>query len=240
MANTNDLAQVHGKAHLTLFSIHDIYRHIFKIWRERRFSLFVELIRPSISDSLLDVGGYPVYWVSKPRLVKSIDILNIHSIEVEPVFRTYELTTVIGDGCSLPYADQSFDIVHSNSVIEHVGDWSRQQAFASELRRVGKTVWVQTPAFECPIEPHYLAPFIHYLPKSIRKPVIRWLTPMGWIDRPSSSLLDELIESTRLLKKSEMKVLFPDCEIITERLFGVLPKSYIAIKYKTDDTPLRP
>jgi hypothetical protein len=55
-------------------------------------------------------------------------------------------------------SDQEYDIAFSNSVIEHVGDWERQAAFASEIRRVGKNLWIQTPAKECPIEPHYLAP----------------------------------------------------------------------------------
>ncbi len=41
---------------------------------------------------------------------------------------------------------------------------------ASAARRVGKALWVQTPACECPIKPHYMAPFIH------RKPRMPWVT----------------------------------------------------------------
>ncbi len=57
-------------------------------------------------------------------------------------------------------------VVFSNSVIEHVGTWEDQQAFAAEVRRVGRRLWV--PAYECPIEPHYLAPLVHYLPKEVQ------------------------------------------------------------------------
>ena len=39
-----------------------------------------------------------------------------------------------------------------------------------------------------------------------------------------------MVDYTRLLTKREMKELFPDCEIRTERLLFVIPKSYIAIR----------
>ena len=123
-----------------------------------------------------------------------------------------------------------YDIVFSNSVIEHVGEWQDQQAFAREVRRVGGKLWVQTPARECPFEPHYLAPFIHWLPKHWQKRLIRWCTVYGWIQRPSSEDIAEMVTSIRLLKKSEMMALFPDCELLVETLWGVFPKSYIAVR----------
>ena len=126
--------------------------------------------------------------------------------------------------------DGSYDIGFSNSVIEHVGSWERQQQFAAEIRRVAKAVWVQTPAYECPIEPHYLTPFIHYLPRSCQKKILRWGTVRGWIARPNQAEINEMVDTTRLLRKAEMSMLFPDCEIIVERLFWIMPKSYIAIR----------
>jgi hypothetical protein len=127
---------------------------------------------------------------------------------------------------------QSYDIGFSNSVIEHVGSWERQLQFASEIRRVANALWVQTPAYECPIEPHYMTPFIHYLPRSLQKRILRWCTMWGWIERPNQEQIDALVETTRLLRKPEIQRLFPDCEIITEHLLWVMPKSYIAIRRK--------
>jgi hypothetical protein len=115
-------------------------------------------------------------------------------------------------------------------VIEHVGSWERQRQLADEARRVGKRVWIQTPAFACPIEPHYLSPFVHWLPLRIRRPVAKWLTPWGWLARPSAAQLQEMISTTRLLRFREMQTLFPDCEIHVERMLGAVPKSYIAIR----------
>ena len=215
------------------FNVHTIYRQIFKLWRKRRFELFLRLLRPSSSDILLDVGGYPESWTAYPQPVKRIDTLNIHEVSWPPENApNHNIKTLVGDGCSLTMTAQSYDIVFSNSVIEHVGSPECHQQFASEVRRVAKALWVQTPAYECPIEPHYLAPFIHYLPCSLQKRIVRWCTLWGWIERPTQEQIDFMVETTHLLRKSEMQRLFPDCEIITEHMLWVIPKSYIAIRQK--------
>ena len=221
------------------FSVHSIYQQVFKLWREKRIALFLERLRPRQSDVMLDVGGYPDVWVSRPQPVARIDTLNLYPVEWNPsVFPSHSMRTLVGDARHLSFPDRSYDIVFSNSVIEHVGGWESQKAFASEVRRVGKALWIQTPAFECPVEPHYMAFFIHWLPQGIQRVVVRWLTPWGWIERPVRKEIGRMISNTRLLKKRELKELFPDCEILTERLLGVLPKSYIAVR-KDDPAPAR-
>jgi len=216
------------------FSVHSIYRQTFKVWRRRRFDLFLRLLRPSPSDQLLDVGGLPDFWTAYPQPVGRIDTVNVSDVKWPPEASTkHSIRTFVGDGCSLPMPSQSYDIGFSNSVIEHVGSWDRQKRFASEIRRVANALWVQTPAFECPIEPHYLAPCIHYLPHSVQKRLLRWCTPWGWIEHPNQKQIDDAVETTRLLSKAEMQLLFPDCEILIEYLMWFVPKSYIAIRRKT-------
>jgi len=213
------------------FSAHTIYRQIFKIWRRKRFRLFLRLLRPKPSDILLDVGGYPAFWTSRPQPVQRIDSLNVHATpwnnEETP---GHNIRTLVGDGCCLDLPDKSYDIGFSNSVIEHVGSWENQKRFAGEIRRVAKALWVQTPAYECPIEPHYMTPFVHYIPRSLQKKILRWCTPWGWIERPNPARIDTAVETTRLLRKPEMRQLFPDCEIVTERMLWIIPKCYIAIR----------
>jgi hypothetical protein len=213
------------------FSIHDLYRQIFKVWRKRRFDLFLRRLTPSASDVLLDVGGYPGFWASQPQPVKRIDSLNVHEVSWRSDCAPgHNIRILLGDGCSLAMSDKSYDIGFSNSGIEHVGSWERQQQFASEIRRVARALWVQTPAYECPIEPHYMTPFIHYFPRSFQKKILRWGTLRGWLEHPTREQINAMVETTRLLRKSEMQQLFPDCEIITEHMLWIIPKSYIAIR----------
>jgi hypothetical protein len=217
-------------------NIHSIYAQIFKIWRRRRFQLFLDLMRPKLSDTLLDVGGYPGFWTSYPQPVKQIDSLNVHEVFWNPKSAPNHLIrTLVGDGCFLAMPDKSYDIGFSNSAIEHVGSWERQQQFASEIRRVAKALWVQTPAYECPIEPHYLTPFMHYLPRSFQKLTLRWCTMWGWVTRPNADQINSMVETTHMLRKSEMRRLFPDCEIVTGRMLGMIPKCHIAIRRMAND-----
>lgn len=114
-------------------------------------------------------------------------------------------------------------------MIEHVGSLDRQRAFANEVRRVGDGVWVQTPANEFPIEPHYLSPFVHYFPKHVQKRVLRFFSFWGLLTRPSQEKINAKVDEIRLLSYNEMRELFPDCEIIRER-FLWMTKSYVAMR----------
>jgi hypothetical protein len=144
---------------------------------------------------------------------------------------------VVGDGTRLPFADQSFDLVYSNSVIEHLGTWEKQQAFAAEACRVGRGYWIQTPGKEFPIEPHYFGPFVHWFSKPIQKRLLRNFTLWGWLGRPDGRELDDVLAELRLLTFREFRQLFRDARIWVERVLG-LPKSYTAYALPPTVKPL--
>jgi Methylase involved in ubiquinone/menaquinone biosynthesis len=135
---------------------------------------------------MLDLGGTRGVWENGPVRIARIDLLNSDA-RLEG--------TMVGDACALPFADGSYDIVFSNSTIEHVGDWERQEAFAREARRVGRALWIQTPARENWFEPHYLAPFVHWLPRRWRRWAGRWLTPRGVV-RCRSDRVDRIADAS--------------------------------------------
>jgi hypothetical protein len=209
-------------------NIHAIYARISPRFRQRRLRKFFALIRPQPAERLLDVGGYPWCWPPAMRRAQ-ITLLNLaFSPEVETAAAgAFDLIT--GDGCALPLADAAYDIVFSNSVIEHVGTWERQQRFAAEVRRVGRRLWVQTPAREFFVEPHLLAPFVHWLPRSWQRRLLRYGTLWGWLTRPDRTQVDAFLAEVRLLTLREVRELFPDCTILRERFIG-LTKSYIAVR----------
>ncbi|HET9160232.1 MAG TPA: class I SAM-dependent methyltransferase [Caulobacteraceae bacterium] len=186
---------------------------------------------------ILDIGGRPEYWQRvgldflRRRRAK-ITLLNFTESELGAQDRHEGLFEYeVGDGCHLDqYADGSFDLAHSNSVIEHVGAWPNMKAFAAETRRVGRAYYVQTPYYWFPIDPHfYKVPFFHWM----GTPLKAWfLTHMHVAFSGKLKTIDQaysVMEDSRLLDRHQFQFLFPDCEFHFERLGG-LAKSLIGIR----------
>ena len=209
-------------------NIHAFYARVSPQFRQRRLRKFFALVRPQPSERLLDVGGYPWCWPPEMRRAQ-ITLLNLAFPPEVKTAAAGAFDLVAGDGCALPFADGAFDIVFSNSVIEHVGTWEQQQRLAAESRRVGRRLWVQTPAREFFVEPHLLAPFVHWLPCPCQRRLLRYGTPWGWLTRPDRTQIDAFLAEVRLLTFREMRQLFPDCTILRERFLG-MTKSYIAVR----------
>lgn len=81
---------------------------------------------------------------------------------------------VMADGLRLPFQDQTFEVVHSSAVIEHVGSLARQYAFVAECCRVARrAVFITTPNRWFPVEFHTVLPLVHWLPKQIFRFLMR-------------------------------------------------------------------
>jgi hypothetical protein len=174
---------------------------------------------------VLDVGGRADYWnnVGLNR-ISCVHLMNYDVTELEREAPAGIFVNQVGDARDLSaHADQSVDLVHSNSVIEHVGPWQDMAAMATELMRVGRSGWVQTPAWEFPIEPHFRVPFLHWFGQPLRRRLL-WMS--GPYRHMSIAERRFHIDRINLLSKTEVRALFPDCEIYVERL--VLTKSYTA------------
>jgi hypothetical protein len=210
--------------------MHPIFKissKISPIFRRRRAQRFLHTFALTPETRILDVGGLPQFWAEMP--VRSrITLLNLTPPdEFHLSCMTPNMEWVVGDGTRLDYDDGSFDLAFSNSVIEHLGTWERQLAFAREVTRVGRTHWVQSPAREFVLEPHYCSPFIHWFSKPMQRRLLRNFTLWGWLQRPGPDVIDECLAELRLLSRAEFRMLFPESDLWTERLAG-LPKSYTA------------
>jgi hypothetical protein len=185
------------------------------------------------SVSIIDLGGTMQYWgiVSSEYLSDhnvNITIVNLPESAMPEDQGPFRF--VAADACNLThFEDKSFDIAHSNSVVEHVGDWGRMVKFAEELKRVSRYYFCQTPNFWFPIEPHCMTPFFHWLPTPARLWLVSHFQLGHW--RKAASIDDavRIVESARLLNKKMLQALFTDASIVTERLF-FLPKSFVAIR----------
>ena len=208
--------------------IHAVYARLLRPFRRRRMRRFAASFGDPAGLRVLDVGGSAFNWRLLPRLPRLV-LVNLAAPR-EQGLRLAGAAFVVGDGTRLGFADGAFDVAFSNSVIEHLGTPERQQAFASELRRVARGLWVQTPARSFPFEPHLLAPCVHWLPRGVQRRLLRRFTPWGWLARPSPEQIERHLAQTRLLTGREMRRLFPDCEIQRERFCG-LTKSWVAVRH---------
>ena len=206
-----------------------IYPNRFSIWfRKKRMQEFLHRFNIDETTTILDVGGTLSNWllVDCPARITLLNIQLPNTIADLPGNIQY----VHGDGTNLQYKESHFDIVFSNSVIEHLSSIDKQRAFAQEIIRVGKSIWVQTPARSFFIEPHFLTPFFQFLPLNLREKLARNFTIWGWIARPSAADAKKLAREIRLLSFHEFSEFFVDCEIKKEKIFGLFVKSFIAIK----------
>jgi len=175
--------------------------------RARRHAQFFGLTGLQPGMSVLDVGcGTEGLRALEPEL----EITGVDRV-ARPTYPGPFLQADVTEG--LPYADGAFDLVYSSSVIEHVPR-ARRAAFAAEVARVGRGLYVQTPAYSFPVEPHSLLPFAHWLPVALRRPLWRLGAQGYW-------------EDIDLLRRAEMAQLF-GAPVHAERL-GPLAKSWIAI-----------
>jgi len=200
--------------------------------RLRRFQYFWSLIedlpRPV---RVLDVGGTPSYWQQMGYAGGEdldLTVVNVDfdaQSEVLPGIRCEP-----GDARDLSrFEDDSFDIVFSNSVIEHVGGFEDQRRMANEVRRLGTRYLLQTPNYFFPIEPHFVFPLFQFMPIPVRAALIQRF-PIAWSGRVRNyEKARRAVSSIRLLRRSQLIELFPDAHIVPERLAGLV-KSWMMIR----------
>jgi len=149
--------------------------------RRRKLGLFLELMAPDATTTVLDVGVDEVssgeaggesgctthnFFEERYPWPGRITALGLHD-GARFRERHPEIPYVQGDACALPFPDGAFDVVHSNAVIEHVGGRQRQEAFVREAVRVGRRVFLTTPNRWFPLEVHTRLPFVHWLPDAV-------------------------------------------------------------------------
>jgi hypothetical protein len=202
-------------------------------FREERFRTYVRPIIDAVikargSCRILDLGGDADYWqFDLPPSGVEIWLLNI---EAKPPSPDPRFHVVQGDARDVnAFGDGSFDFVHSNSLIEHVGRWADMKRVAAEIRRLAPAYYVQTPNFWFPLDPHSNAPIMHWLPQPLQRRMVSSKARGFYAKADSLDQAMQIVEGTTMLDRAQLAELFPDAEILTENVL-FLPKSLIAIR----------
>lgn len=148
------------------------FDHFSNLSRLRKLKNFNELMCPSDRTTILDVGaqvnphsetGFQL--IDSHSWKHTITAVNISPEHVAAIQKTYpKIDARVADACDLPWPDNHFDIVYSNAVIEHVGDFQKQKKMASEIMRISRRWFITTPNRWYPFEYHMRLPFVTWLP----------------------------------------------------------------------------
>lgn len=203
--------------------------------RAKKFSQFLTLIDPQPDETILDVGvntteysatdNYLEKFYSYPEKITAIGTGTDGDFTL---FRERypKVTTIIGDGRTLSFADNTFDVAYSNAVIEHVGNFDDQRRFLSELFRVSRRGYLTTPNRHFPIELHTRIPLLHLLLSKKNFDAFVTKIGKGWAAGDYMSLLSE-----NDLRRLFQEVGISNYTLIKNRFCG-LPMTFTLIWHK--------
>lgn len=203
--------------------------------RTKKFDLLKTVFRPRPKDRVLDVGA-------SGEVFLQYSLEDVYPFPTQIVAGGYEHGEILAarrhygqssylqfDGRALPFTDQSFDLVFSNAVIEHILGPGSQEKFAREVMRVGRSWFVTTPNYWYPFESHHHLPFFQFLPRSVQMKYNRLL---------GTHIPKGTVQELGLLSRREFQRLFP-----TSRISGVRvtfwPETLVAYYLHPERTLLR-
>ena len=210
----------------------NVFKKIANDARNEFFNILKKETKYSKNKTIIDIGttaslddGQNII-LSKIKDNKNITCLS--NLDCKVLLKKYPniKKIIIGDGRNNNLPNNSFDIVHSNATIEHVGSYNNQLLFIKECIRISKKyVFIQTPNRFYPLDFHTILPFIHWLPKKIHRKILKFIGLNFY----------SLEKNLNLLSISDLKIFcnqlgIKNYEIIKHRLFFMVSNLILVIK----------
>jgi hypothetical protein len=217
--------------------INRLFRTFSARSRAKKMALLDRTFPDRATFKVLDIGGQVDE--ATAQVIEShsgeLWVINVDAAHLEKIRERHpSVRVVVADARCLPFPDASFDLVYSNAVIEHVGDFADQAAMAREVERVGLSWFVTTPNRWFPFEFHLRLPFVSWLPPAWMRRVGRFYgyshvqhRYVRGVDRP-----------IRLMTGREMRRVFPGSRVVGCRV-TFMPETWIAIGEARDGRTAR-
>jgi hypothetical protein len=194
--------------------------------RNRRWTLIRSRIDWDNIRTVLDLGGTPRFWKESglTHLSLHVTCLNLAGEPCREQFGNLIVSRETADATRPPYDPRDFDLVFSNSVIEHVGDSAAVARFA-KVARQGRRYFVQTPNRFFLVEPHFILPLHFLMPRWMKAGIVTF-----WDRGPrrrSYAQAQQRVDSIHLMTRREVVALFPDADVVDERKW-LQRKSFMA------------
>lgn len=199
--------------------------------RDGRWDTYVRAFPPRHGESVLDIGVSPL--VDLPGENHFLQTYPFPD-QVTAVSNDTNLATVreafpqvrvlTADALDLPFADRTFDIAHSNAVIEHVGPRHAQARFLAEMTRVANTGFVSTPNRWFPVDSHTNVPLAHWLP---RRAFVATLRRLGRL-APNEEWITWLLSSRAFQRLAPNDL---ELQLIRQRLVGITAVATLVFRH---------
>jgi hypothetical protein len=215
--------------------LHELRRYT----RARRLKLFNEFMK-SITGPirLVDLGGTVKFWESwglakQPLL--NVTLVNNHDLDKQYSNDPIALPNIrrLGaDVLTLTAADfAQFDVIFSNSLIEHLPGRELQRQLAQAIIDSGRPYFLQTPNKRSPLDPHFPRPYVPFFaayPRSVQARLLSWSALGSSSVAPSYDAALARLQNYYPLTTRDVRQLFPNARIVIERPLG-FPMSIIAM-----------
>jgi hypothetical protein len=209
--------------------------------RNKRFRAFVDELRPAEPGRLIkviDLGGTVPFWqawniTAQDKLHLTLVNDHVADAENDVESQTPFIVNRRADVLTLTKDDfRSFDLIFSNSMIEHLSSRHAQGELAGRIGSSGVPYFIQVPNKYAPVDPHIPRPYLPFFgayPKPVQARIITLKSFGGDGRKPAS--LEEAYESFlnyyNPLGIRDMRELFPGAKVEFERAFGA-PMSILA------------
>ena len=196
------------------------------------FTVFEDNIVYTKDTKVLDIGTTGAItdqdniFVKKFKYKKNLTCLSDQNLDnLKYIYP--EITLIQSDGRNTGLDDNSFDVVHSNATIEHVGTSKDQINFIKECIRVSKKyVFLQTPNKFFPVEFHTKILLLHFLPPSWFRKILKVIGMNFYSDIKNLNLLSEkdLLKFIKILNVNEFKIIKCKLLLFTSNLILIIKK----------------
>jgi SAM-dependent methyltransferase len=129
---------------------------------------------------------------------------------------------------TVPFENNSFDVVYANQVFEHVRFFDKTMFECARVLRPGGVLLTNFPLATYPVEGHLKIPFAHWVPPGVlRVRYLRLWCTLGWFKEKGYSALETAIDLDRYLREetyyrfmneiaSVSRYYFESCEVETD------------------------
>lgn len=197
--------------------------------RSAQFSYLQKILKPTQSDKIIDIGATSNETLADSNLFVKLypykKKLTLATIENASTLRKlYPNTNVVKifPNRALPYKDKQFEIATSWATLEHVGTKGKQMFFLKEIDRVARKVYITTPYKYCIYEPHTELFFLHWLPDTWFRKILKLFGKHFW----------SYENNLRSLSISDVRKILPNSnyKITVYKMFNFLPSHLIIYK----------